>query len=663
MRQNRDLARSNSVQAIKIRQLELEICRLRSENVSLSERAINLETELQDIKDHRPRHGRGGPDVENFKRTMECKLGELMSMLSELSRDPATEDGTSRYRRRSQIPPGSVERLSPNSRRQRRLSQKRVAALEAPNEEDESRLPDISEDKAYQRQTLEQDEMRRLIAEANNSDSPDLGPPPTTFFDREAPKEEERRPPTRDGSAMQRGWDENPQLMTALLSGNFETRRRRKSSVLTEKSGPTGLVFDASDASGTQSESTDAAETESLLKIGAKRKWDATRTSKASSRRQSATSEELALPSTSSKNDAPSHNRSATIEGSDELAHAERARVQVRQPARRALVPKAVNNDPVVSPRKPSLAADQDKPAKPDKPPVRPAGRLTSRNRGISIEPPTEPPLPVVKSAELNLEGKEQPQDLGDDIFSPPAEAASRPETPPPASAAGIEGPNGIRGSRRARPQVSYAEPSLIAKMRRPGKEMVDAVAKDGRRSSAANLVEPPHKSTEPPSRRSVSLKRPHPEHPAGDEDKPEPASPSVPRPRERPTQPAPADAPVAAVKDEPLDEPDVFDFASSSPASSAKPAAPAAHDRSRERRPSLGDPARLASAASRRRTLDAHGDGGTTTASTRPGSRPGSAAEVRGSDSEREAGRRLASRRTEAAAEKTLGRRRSMMV
>lgn len=80
------------------------------------------------------------------------------------------------------------------------------------------------------------------------------------------------------------------------------------------------------------------------------------------------------------------------------------------------------------------------------------------------------------------------------DIFSPastqPPEARpeGRSETPPPiglgagtaADAAG-EG----RGSRRARAQVSYAEPSLVSKMRRPGKEMAPAVVA-GRRSSSA---------------------------------------------------------------------------------------------------------------------------------------------------------------------------------
>lgn len=105
-----------------------------------------------------------------------------------------------------------------------------------------------------------------------------------------------------------------------------------------------------------------------------------------------------------------------------------------------------------------------------------------------------QPSAPDV--AEINLDSvKIEPKTPGVlEIFSPastqPSEA--RPEgrsgTPPPiglgagtATDAAGEG----RGSRRARAQVSYAEPSLVSKMRRPGKEMAPAVS-TGRRSTSA---------------------------------------------------------------------------------------------------------------------------------------------------------------------------------
>jgi hypothetical protein len=70
--------------------------------------------------------------------------------------------------------------------------------------------------------------------------------------------------------------------------------------------------------------------------------------------------------------------------------------------------------------------------------------------------------------------------------------STSRPEsrdTPPPGDLnSGDSGTLGARPSRRARPQVSYKEPSLNTKMRRPGKELVDAVIPSHDRRSS---VEP----------------------------------------------------------------------------------------------------------------------------------------------------------------------------
>lgn len=89
------------------------------------------------------------------------------------------------------------------------------------------------------------------------------------------------------------------------------------------------------------------------------------------------------------------------------------------------------------------------------------------------------------------------------DLLSPtsthPSEgpAGSR-DTPPPGqlsrSHSTTDGMNAAgRGSRRARAQVNYAEPSLISKMRRPTKELVDAVGGDvkdnKRRSSSVEVV------------------------------------------------------------------------------------------------------------------------------------------------------------------------------
>lgn len=135
------------------------------------------------------------------------------------------------------------------------------------------------------------------------------------------------------------------------------------------------------------------------------------------------------------------------------------------------------------------------------------------------------------------------------DLFSPTSTQPSeiRPEarddTPPPtdlASRHAAEAAAGGRGSRRARANVSYAEPSLISKMRRPSKNLVDAVVSASRKSvnvqpesSASSTKEQsqrdeaktrpsgPGKSL-PAERGSLTMNessRPEPQSPLGDRD------------------------------------------------------------------------------------------------------------------------------------------------
>jgi len=106
-----------------------------------------------------------------------------------------------------------------------------------------------------------------------------------------------------------------------------------------------------------------------------------------------------------------------------------------------------------------------------------------------------EPKTPAF--AALNSPTSTQPSELRTD---------SR-DTPPPSDLSRshytAEGGAAARGSRRARTQVNYAEPSLISKMRRPTKELVAAVGKDARRSSSA---EPTREGQQPV--KIVTIKR-----------------------------------------------------------------------------------------------------------------------------------------------------------
>ena len=164
---------------------------------------------------------------------------------------------------------------------------------------------------------------------------------------------------------------------------------------------------------------------------------------------------------------------------------------------------------------------DAKKPIPTSKAPSRPR----PRDRRTPIEPlevPLEPTTNPIETAEIPLEPLPPKTPAGADPFSPPSTEPStaRPEskdTPPPGdlnpsatstdqvSAAG-------RTARRARAPVNYAEPNLISKMRRPTKELVDAVVPDGRRSTSAKPDEPSAPPTtaekENAKLRTVAIKR-----------------------------------------------------------------------------------------------------------------------------------------------------------
>lgn len=145
--------------------------------------------------------------------------------------------------------------------------------------------------------------------------------------------------------------------------------------------------------------------------------------------------------------------------------------------------------------------------------------------------PPTKSTEDRVEVEELPVEESDVPGDLqslppktpaGLDLFSPTSTAAStaRPEsndTPPPtdlnpASAlTSTAESNAGRAARRARANVNYAEPNLVSKMRRPTKELVDAVKSDGRCGTKENPVMVPASSTaetEQKKMRTVVIKR-----------------------------------------------------------------------------------------------------------------------------------------------------------
>jgi hypothetical protein len=191
------------------------------------------------------------------------------------------------------------------------------------------------------------------------------------------------------------------------------------------------------------------------------------------------------------KNTTISQPETTTAKTIRELAVARGASREKRSTAtiasgRKALAPKSVNNSPKKVARGP--ATDEVKAAKAV---IQRFGVENPRSRERNREPilVKSQPEPIADIIEVQPE-PETPAAV--DIFSPsssqPSTARlvdSRDTPPPPDLNSGIEG---VRPSRRARGAVSYAEPSLRDKMRRPSKALANAVNKDGKIVQGATI-------------------------------------------------------------------------------------------------------------------------------------------------------------------------------
>lgn len=138
IRQNREIARANSIQSSRIRTLESEVSRLVTENTALRKEISCLNRDLE------KRQGSERFDLQVFdvKEKLEAKLAELSVLVADLGALPQkrlqTNTGSQAQRAFSQLSSPVIARCGQNA-----------SGL------DEERLPVILEDRIYQRQSLE----------------------------------------------------------------------------------------------------------------------------------------------------------------------------------------------------------------------------------------------------------------------------------------------------------------------------------------------------------------------------------------------------------------------------------------------------------------------------------------------------------------------------
>ncbi|KAK4910296.1 hypothetical protein LTR49_021042 [Elasticomyces elasticus] len=464
IRQNRELAKNNSTQSLRIRSLEIDVTRLQADNLNLRERVLQLQNEVEAARCGQV----AGDAVRKVREELQAKLMELSELvdgidaLAHVPDDTAVKTGWDR-----QPLDGQWRERQPLTEAMR-----------------ENQMPTISEDKSYPRRTLNADEIQSIrLSNHSSNESPDLGPPPVARFDYEDPVKQlslSAIPPPLELAED----DELP----ATLSVNLETRPRKR-----KDSQPKLEIRRHSIVS--QSPTKTDAEPLTILRTGAKRKLgdrDLDKPIKPPAQgdftfsRKSAGSEAKIAAQQAAASAAK-----APEEQVSELAKDVSATPP--KPVRRVLGDKSVN----MSPKKVLAPALLDKPGKdlPEKS-TKPAGprssSAASRKRRVSAIPQPLVHEDVVPTVEIAApaEHVEIPPETPApaDFFSPtPSEAsAARPidgsiraGTPPPSDLSTMSiatDGGGMRPLRRARTAVNYTEPSLNAKIRRPGKGMVDAV-------------------------------------------------------------------------------------------------------------------------------------------------------------------------------------------
>ena len=457
IRQNRELAKNNSSQSLRIRSLEIEVSRLLQTNLELREELLRARNAEHDARRQSNKEG-----VRGFKEEMMAKLRELSGIVEgiEEPKEEKFDETAEREERRMSV-------LSQMEFRERQS----LAELMR-----DCQMPTIDENKMHPRRTLEAAEIKAIrLSDGSSNGSPDLGPPPVARFECQDPiKFDAQNAAEPQDAEMDTTADAEPELrpqeedLPASLSINLETRRKRKDSQPKLELRRHSILPPPSPTNS------DPEATAPSLRTGAKRKLadrDLDKPTRTPGKTDFTFNRKTSAESTKPSDETPAE------------AEPEAETVEIPAPlptsARKVLGDKSVN----MSPRK--ATAGLDKPANEDlKKPAQPKfgaakDRTTSRRSRLSVVPPPEPETVVsVSTIELPAEpALHTPAPA--DIFSPTPEPSTasneRTATPPPMK---LSNPSmeAARPSRRARSAVNYAEPSLGAKMRRQEKGMMDAV-------------------------------------------------------------------------------------------------------------------------------------------------------------------------------------------
>ncbi|OAG39041.1 hypothetical protein AYO21_06761 [Fonsecaea monophora] len=464
IRQNREIARVNSTQSQRIRNLETEISRLVAENVSLREQAIAAQAEAERWR----ATSSVNAEILDLRDRLNKKVEEVAEMLVEMGNIP--EKAARKGRRKSRLVRTTMSSATEQEWRNR-LSTREAFAQERADLYD-GRLPSIHEDKLYPRRTLETSELLALREEAalqQAAESPEIGPPPVVHFD--VPSE----PPEVDAARMSE--DENAGEEVMQLPSLLERRRKRRTSA---------LIHDLPTEETPVPDEQPIKPSQQLLKSGAKRKLDVSEL------------DEPVLQHTSNENDDFVYQRRQEI-WSNATVNSKKASRFTRPPGREN--GDAIDLTKQLSPQKPAVATRKILAPKSTNSPAKRRVQVPEKlkddrdlqvNHTIvkSTRRKESQARVVIDSLVSGSNDQDEEKDIppktpaaeAADILSPVSTEPSSRTTHQTKEAAVLNSVEDVlngsigRGSRRPRPQISYAEPNLRDKMRRPGKGLVGAI-------------------------------------------------------------------------------------------------------------------------------------------------------------------------------------------
>lgn len=477
LRQNRELAKNNNIRALRVRELESELSRALTENLELRGRIIELEHEAQD-NDVR----RVSDNTMAIKQKMEAQLAEWGTLIAGLGLEASTTRSSPKIAKMTSTSLSfTAARPSPSQRRLREIAN------------DIEQLGHISEHKTYPRKSMKYvsvrawgqttllitsspEQIQALRSELDSEEIPEL-PPPVPAAIRKEPAKVDTPPRESRARNFTSGLDSSPLVVSSPNLDNLRIGSMSPQKKMTPMIRESRVHIDP----------TPDTPIAPPTKAGSKRKF--ARDEYEPMTLEKITDENCPPRILADKTSILTKAHGKTLK---ELASIRRdtARAKADPPKdeRKPLAAKSTNDD-MQSPKKMRRTTSTDE-----------IGFLKTKNAAAR-------PKPVKAKAQMSIKIDEvlaqniqpvvatmQPGPLeiasatlspSPGIISPsspePAAAndAERGDTPPPADI-GFMGETS-RPSRRNRPAISYAEPNLRDKMRRPRDEKFDAVSGEGK--------------------------------------------------------------------------------------------------------------------------------------------------------------------------------------